>query len=465
MKLVCFNFLPSKIQKLQEETRVFSNIYSVQSEQNLLTIILENSPDAILLNNKDMEEKTLEIIERVKSVDHKILIFLYGSNVNLKSIISSMKLGAYDYLIAHEKDEKHVLSTLEKAIKNQTLKSKKIFSEKGIDLEEEMIGTTEEMLNVYKMIGRVADLDLPVLVIGETGTGKGIISRAIHRYGNRVDKPFVTVRCSSLSTTMFDEELFGFFPEVNFEESKQGKFELAEDGILCFEDISTLALEVQSKLLNVLQEKSYCRFGANEKIDIRFRIVYTTDRDLETMVAEGKFLQELYHRIRILKIEIPSLRERKEDIPFLVNQFIKEFNNEFGKNIKGISENTLKQLHNYNFPGNIRELKNIIKSSIAVCRSNTILVEDLPANMLASKVSTRHGELQDWVLEDWVAGEIDILKENQEQDYYDKIISRVERELITQVLRFTNNKKVETAEILGITRNTLRSKMKNFGME
>ncbi|MCX5774342.1 MAG: sigma-54 dependent transcriptional regulator [Fusobacteria bacterium] len=465
MKLVCFNFIPSKILKLREEMRVFTEIYSVQSEQNLLTYIVEQKPDAILVNNKDMEESALTLVEHIKGIDNKILIFLYGTGVNLKIIISSMKIGAYDYLIASEKDEKKVLATLEKAINNQKLKSKKIFTEKGIDIEEEMIGTTEEMLNVYKMIGRVSNLDLPVLVIGETGTGKGIISRAIHRYGNRTDKPFVTVRCSTLNTTLFDEELFGFLPEANFEGTKTGKFELAEDGILCFEDISGLNLDVQGKLLSLLQDKHYTKVGGSERILIQFRIIYTTDSDLEQLVSEGKFMQELYHRVRVIKIEIPSLRERKEDIPFLVNQFIKEFNDELGKNIKGISENTLKLIHSYSFPGNIRELKNIIKSSIAVCRGNTILVEDLPANMVENKVTTRHGDLQDWVLQDWIAGEIDILKENSEQDYYDRIISRVERELITQILRDTNNKKVETAEILGITRNTLRSKMKNFGME
>jgi len=465
MKLLCFNFTPSKIHKFREETRVFTEINSVQSEQNLLTHIIENSPDAILINNREMEEQSLKIVERIKEVDSKCLVFIYGTGVNLKIIISAMKIGTYDYLIAGEKDEKRILSTLEKAINNQKLKSKKIFSEKGIDIEEEMIGTTEEMLNVYKMIGRVANLDLPVLVIGETGTGKGIIARAVHRYGSRFDRPFVTVRCSALNSALFDEELFGFLPEADFEENKLGKFELAEDGVLCFEDISCLNLDVQAKLLTVLQDKHYIKVGGSEKIAIQFRIIYTTDRDLEQLVAEGKFMQELYHRVRVLKIEIPSLRERKEDIPFLVNQFIKEFNSELGKNIKGISENTLKQIHSYSFPGNIRELKNIIKSSIAVCRGNTILVEDLPENLLASKVSARHGDLQDWVLQDWIAGELDILKENADSDYYEKIISRVERELITQMLKETNNKKVETAELLGITRNTLRSKMKNFGME
>jgi len=465
MKLICFNYIPSRIQKLREETRIFTDIFSVQTDRHLLSAIIEHKPEAVLIDNKGIEESALTLLQHIKEIDSKIPVFLYGANVNLKIIISAMKMGAYDYLIADEKDEKKVLSTIEKAVNNQKLKSKKIFSEKGTDIEEEMIGTTEEMLNVYKMIGRVANLDLPVLVIGESGTGKGIIARAIHKYGNRSEKAFATVRCSSLNSTLFDEELFGFLPEANFEDNKIGKFELAEDGVLLFEDISTLNLDVQAKLLNVLQDKHYTKVGGSERTPIQCRILYTTDRDLEQLVAEGKFMQELYHRVRVIKIEIPSLRERKEDIPYLVNQFIKEFNNELGKNIKGISENTLKQLHGYSFPGNIRELKNIIKSSIAVCRSNTILVEDLPANMLSSKVTTRHGDLQDWVLEDWIAGEIDILKENGEQDYYEKIVSRVERELITQVLRVTNNKKVETAEILGITRNTLRSKMKNFGME
>jgi two-component system nitrogen regulation response regulator GlnG len=199
------------------------------------------------------------------------------------------------------------------------------------------------------------------------------------------------------------------------------------------------------------------------KTDIR--IIATTSVNLEELIMNGKFIEELYHRLRILEIEIPPLRDRKEDIPMMIHHFIKRFNDEFSKSVKGVSSPAMKKIMRYDWPGNVRELKSAIKSAMVLSRGKSILVEDLPSNIIGNKTTKRSGDIQDWILSDWVEGEIQMLQSSNQKDYYGNIISRVEREVIRQVLEVANGKKVEAAETLGITRNTLRTKMSNYDLD
>ena len=205
--------------------------------------------------------------------------------------------------------------------------------------------------------------------------------------------------------------------------------------------------------------------GGSEPIKIDVRIIATTSENLEELIGKKLFIDELYNKLKILEINIPPLRERKDDIPFIIDHYLAVCNNELHKNIKGVSKPAMKKIMRYDWPGNINELKNAIKSSTALCRGNSILVEELPSNVVGNKLNKRNGNNQIWVLTDWIEGELYSLKDNTQNNCYGIIVSKVEKELIRQVLELTNGKKVETAELLGITRNTLRTKMNNYNLE
>lgn len=222
---------------------------------------------------------------------------------------------------------------------------------------------------------------------------------------------------------------------------------------------------MQSKILYLLQEGEFYRMGGTEPVSIDIRIVATTSENLEELISKGQFIDELYHKLKILEITIPPLRERKDDIPFIIDHYLIGCNEELHKAIKGVSKPAMKKIMRYDWPGNVNELKNAIKSAVALCRGGSILIEDLPSNVVGNKISKRRGDIQNWILGDWIEGEIANLKSKNQRDYYGNIISKVEKELIRQVLEMTSGKKVETAELLGITRNTLRTKMNNYGLE
>jgi DNA-binding NtrC family response regulator len=438
--------------------------------ENLETIfdeIKKNKYNSVILNGDIFDyEKFIEIIAKITSINKKIVLIVIGERSNIKFVAGSIKMGAYDYIMKPVNGVK-IVKIIEKALKDQKLKAEKVEGKGMFENEEELIGTTEQMVEIYKLVGKMADSNVPVLISGESGTGKELIARAIHNFSEREIKPFIEINCTAISQRQLETELFGYEKTQSSSGSveRKGKIEQANGGTLFLDEISGMDLENQGKLLRVLQENEFYRVGGIEPVELNIRIIASTNKDLAEMIAEGTFREDLYHRLKVVETEVPPLRERKDDIPFLIDYFIKRFNDELKKNIKGVSKPAINQLMKYDWPGNIRELKNAVKSAMAVCRGDSILVEDLPSNVIGAKISKRHGDIQDWVLADWVEGEIEILKSNNQNNYYDDVISRVERELIRQVLEMTNGKKVEAAEVLGITRNTLRAKMNNYGLE
>ena len=429
--------------------------------------IKKNKYNSVIIDGDIFEYDTLvEIVSKLSQLNKKMILLVLGERSGIKFVAGSIKNGAYDYILKPVNGVK-LIKVIEKALKDQKLRAEKVDGKGVIASEEELIGTTEQMVEIYKLIGKVADSSVPVLITGESGTGKELIAKAIHSFSNRAEGQFIEINCSAVSQKQFELELFGYekngFSGIWSE--KKGKLELANNGTIYLDEISGIDIENQGRLLRVLQENEFFRVDGSEPIKLNVRIIASTNKDIEEMIAQGLFREDLYHRLRVVETELPPLRERKDDIPFLIDYFIKRFNEELKKNIKGISKPAVNQMMKYDWPGNIRELKNAVKSAMAVCRGDSILVEDLPVNVIGAKITKRHGDIQDWVLADWIEGEIEILNGNKSNNYYEDIISRVERELIRQVLEMTNGKKVEAAEILGITRNTLRAKMNNYGLE
>ncbi|WP_315523454.1 sigma-54 dependent transcriptional regulator [Fusobacterium massiliense] len=452
--------------KMEFEDNFENELVFVDNVINFMEAIKSKKFDAILIDEKNSKEDALiNLITKILEIQKRVVIIILGETSNLGVIAGSIKAGAYDYILKPEKKEE-IVKIVEKSVKDNKILGEKV--DKSIGMGDKLIGRSKAMVNLYKVIGKVASSSVPVLVSGERGTGKTSVAKAIHQFSFVNKKPLISVNCNSYRSTLLERKLFGY-EKGSFEGavySQYGELEKAEGGILHLANIESLSLEMQSNILFLLEENKFFRLGAGEPINAFVRIIASTSANLEELISKGLFIDELYRKLKVLEIDIPTLRERKEDIPFIVDHYIAECNKEMNKNIKGITKVTLKKLMRYDWPGNVNELKNAIKYAVAMARGGSILLEDLPPNVMGEKLLSLTEEARNISLETLVKNELGQLRlDNKNSDYYYEVISRVEKELIKQVLEITNGKKIETAELLGITRNTLRTKMNNYDLE
>lgn len=443
----------------ENELRVAENI------TEFLEYVKERRYDAVIIEEYNLQADVLiNLVKKVVEFQKKSAVIVLGESSNLKVVAGTVKAGAYDYILKPI-DYRELVKTIEKSSKDMKLIAERVDRNKNTG--DKLIGQTKEIVEVYKMVGKVAQSRVPVLVVGEKGTGKSSAAKAIHQFGDQSDKPFLSVNCTSFNHELLERKLFGYekgaFKGAIF--TQIGDLEKANGGTLHLGNIEALSLDTQSRILYFLQEGEFFRLSGAEPIKSDLRIVATTCVNLEDLISKGKFIEDLYHQLKVLEINIPPLRERKDDIPFIIDHYLTECNGELQKSVRGVSKPAIKKIMRYDWPGNVNELKSAIKSAVALCRGNSILIEDLPSNVIGNNISKRRGDNQDWILGDWIEAEIAKIKGNNQMDYYGHVISKVEKELIRQVLKLTSGKKVETAELLGITRNTLRTKMNNYGLE
>jgi len=361
-----------------------------------------------------------------------------------------MKLGIYDY-VTKPFDIEKLKRLVEGALKVQTLNREGLFPQQKLEKRyrlEDIVGKNPQMFKVYKRIGKIVDNKATVLITGETGTGKELVARAIHFNGLLKEGPFVVVDCASLPQDLLESELFGhekgaFTGAIA---RKLGKFELAHGGTLFLDEIGNLSLITQAKLLRVLQEKKIERVGGTKPIKIDVRIIAATHRDLEKMVKEVSFREDLYYRLNVVLIPLSPLRERKDDIPLLVEHFLRQYKSESKGRIKYVPPETMDLLANYNWPGNVRELENIIERAIVMGKENTILPEDLPLEISKASDTSRL---------DLTTGKT-FLKQR---------IANLERELIIEALEKTGWIQTEAARLLDISRRAIRYKMQKYGIK
>lgn len=447
------------------ENNVDNEIRVIDNVTQFIDAVKEKKYECILIEEMQLPSETLiNIIKKVEEFQKRAVIIILGQSSNLKVVAGSIKAGAYDYILKPITNEE-LIKILEKSVKDYKLLAERV--DKNKNTGDKLIGQTKEIVEVYKKIGKVAINKVPVLVTGEKGTGKGSVAMAIHQFSDASKKPFITINCTSFQNSLLERRLFGYekgaFEGAVF--SQAGDLEKANSGTLHLGNIEFLNLDIQSKILYLLQEKEFFRMGGAEPIKTDIRIIATTSSNLEEAIENGTFIEELYLKLKILEINIPPLRERKDDIPFIIDKYLQDCNIELHKSVKGVSKPALKKIMRYDWPGNVNELKNAIKSAVALCRGTSILVEDLPNDVLGNKVVKRKGDMQNWILGDWIEGEISSYQNSGKTAYYTHIISKVEKELIRQVLEITSGKRVETAELLGITRNTLRTKMGNYELD
>jgi len=450
------------------------DVISAEDGKKGLELIEKTEDVSIVISDIKMPHLSgLELLKTVKERRPEIFVIMISAFGDMKTTIEAMKLGAYDFLLKPF-DISKMIAVVEKALRARE-NMKKLEKVKATKLEKtSIIGRSPVMQEIYKLIGKIAASDVTVLVTGESGSGKEVIARAIHHNSLRATKPFMAINCTALQETLIESELFGhekgaFTGAYN---QKLGKFELANGGTVFLDEIGDMSPELQAKLLRVMEERRFVRVGGTRETSVDIRIIAATNRNLEKAIMEGKFREDLYHRIKVINIKLPPLRDRMEDIPSLVEHFLSMKSMEKGIKYR-ISDEALEKLQKYEWPGNVRELKNVIESALAISRDSTIF----PEHILISKenqgklMSVKEGKSGDpWntlknALSDIVNQNLDNELQNvDEGEFYSLVMDDIENHFIKEVYLKLGKNQLKTAKLLGINRNTLRSKLEKYGI-
>jgi DNA-binding NtrC family response regulator len=449
----------SEILKEEEEGYKVS---VANSGKDGLAKIKEEAPDLVLLDIKMPEMDGIETLEKIRAINKDILVIMLTAYQTVETAVKAMKLGAYDY-ISKPFNYEELKIIIKRALQTRDLSQEVIslrhqlrdkFSFKNI------IGRSDKIKEVLYKIEKVAPTNATVLIRGESGTGKELIAKTIHQYSPRKDKPFIAVDCAGLTETLIESELFGhtkgaFTGAIN---KKIGKFELAQGGTLFLDEIGNLPINIQIKLLRTLQEREISRIGEKYPIKIDARFVVATNANLEEAMISGTFREDLYHRINVFSIFLPPLREKKEDIPLLALYFLNQFNLMLEKNIKSISEESMELLIDYPWPGNVREVQNVIQQAI-IMAEDIILPKHLPFYIKENKVGA-----------DPVSARIeegkrtDLAEGLSLKEMINRFSKDTERGIILEALKRTNGNKAEAARLLKINYKTLYLKIKEYNL-
>ena len=420
-------------------------VKQASSGEEGLKLIAEGGIDLVITDLRMDGISGSEVVQRVTSEHPGIPIIVLTGHGSIDDATAALKAGAFDFLtkpldLDHlNKIVKNALQGKILAEQNRELQAKLLKSQNG----DEMIGKSDSLNRVRQMISKAAPARASVLITGESGVGKELVARAVHEQSDRAKGPFVVVHCAALSETLIESELFGFEKGAftGAENLHKGRFELADGGTIFLDEIGEVNLATQVKLLRVLQEHKFERVGGEKSIEVDVRVVAATNRNLEDEVKAGKFREDLFYRLNVVRIEMPALRERMDDIPLLMHAFLREFNIENKKNIKGFDKAAKSAMIKYSWPGNIRELKNAVESAVVMCTGDEIKMEDLPRSLRSQ------GE------EKVISIPIGITMDEAE-----KII-------IQENLAANKGNKSRTADILGIGRKTLHRKIEELNIE
>ncbi len=386
-----------------------------------------------------------KVIEKIRSIDQNILIIVITAYSSVESAVRAIKGGAYDF-IPKPFDPEHLLIILKRGIEARNLRIENIGLRKRLDgKEKEIIGNSQAMRYVFSMIEKVKNTDGTVLLIGESGVGKELIARAIHSGSRRADFSFIPINCGALPDELLESELFGyekgaFTGAVN---RKIGLFEAADKGTVFLDEVSSISPMMQVKLLRFLQERTFMRLGGKELISVDVRIIAATNEDLKLSVEKGYFRKDLYYRLNVIPIEIPPLRERRDDIPLLIRYFMRRFSLMMNRNVT-ITKEAEDALTKYRWEGNVRELENVIERAITITDDNLIGIDDLPSEVLTDSEKL-NGKVTPYP--------------------FDLTLSELERIHIQNVLKLTDGNKSRAARRLGIDYSTLLRKLKSIGIE
>ncbi len=428
------------------------DVYSVGSGEETVSMIKKNIIDLILLDMKLPDEDGLDVLRKIKEFDTEILVIMMTAYSDIQTAVSAMKSGAYHY-INKPFDLEELKLLIEKGIETKSLinEVRRLHRQQNQGNQKSQIfGMTSQIQYVKELIGMISKTNkTSVLIQGESGTGKELAANAIHYNSKRCHKPLMKINCSAIPDSLLESELFGYEKGAftDAKTTKKGLFELADGGTVFLDEIGDMKPFLQSKILRVIENQSFMRVGGEREIKVDVRIIAATNKDLETLVKEGLFRKDLYYRLKVMVVEMPSLRERKEDILLLSNLFIEEINREYSKNIKGLTEDAKKIMVQYPWPGNVRELKNVIERAMILSDQTYITPKQLPFEL-------RHKEPTN----------LKALEVNPFEMSEMMPLEEVEKIYLSNVLRRLDWNKSKASKMLGISRATLRAKVKKYSL-
>jgi len=404
-------------------------------------ILKKEEFDVVITDLKMKGLKGLDLLKEAKQVAPLTPVIIITAFGTIESAIKAMKMGAYDYVTKPFQMDELIL-TVKKALENRFLKKEVVRLKKEVETKyhfHQLIGKSPSMQKIYDLIERISDTSSSILITGESGTGKELVAKAIHYNGVRKEGRFIALNCAAIPETLLESELFGY-KKGAFTDAKTDKKGLvfeANEGTLFMDEVTEMPLTLQAKWLRVIEEKEVRPLGDTNSYPVDLRIISTTNRDIGSLIQQGRFREDLYYRLKVIDIELPPLRDRREDIPLLVQHFLNKFSQGLNKNISGVSEEALKIFLIYSWPGNVRELENVIQRAITLTRHETILPEDLPITMIEEQ-------------------EESLIEKGLREKY---TVDQLEKEYVKRVLLKVGGNKSKAAEILGLDRKTLYRKL------
>jgi two-component system nitrogen regulation response regulator GlnG len=425
-------------------------------------------PDAVILDVRLPDQPGLEAFEEIRRIDPRLPVIIITAFSTADTAIEATKRGAFEYLLKPV-DFHQLRELVNKAIELSRLRHvPAVFAVDEVADEgtvDRIVGHTPEMQDLYKTIGRVAPLDVPVLLQGESGTGKELVARAIYQHSGRSQGPFLAINCAAMPEGLLESELFGHEKGsfTGADRRRIGIFEQADKGTLFLDEIGDMTLATQPKILRLLQEQQFERVGGEETIRTDVRVIAATNQDLERKVAAGEFRSDLLYRLKVVTIQLPPLRKRRDDLPLLIAHFLRTLNRDLHKRVTSVAPDALRLLEAYPWPGNVRELQSAIKHAYVQSPTEVITLDCLPSHLREEPSGQAAGpESSSENLR--VVEMVSELMRRGESDIYQKVTTTVDRLVLETVLRHVKGNQVQAAEVLGISRTTLRAKMRSLGL-
>jgi DNA-binding NtrC family response regulator len=462
------NVLYSLEKSLQSDTL---EVLTARTARQGIEMVQRRQPDAVLLDVRLADMSGLEAFDRIRQIDPRLPVIIITAFASTETAIEAMKRGAFEYLLKPV-DFHQIQDVVNRAIELRRLtRVPAVFngtaqSVPADSLVDRIVGHAGSMQEVYKAIGRIAPQDVTVLILGESGTGKELVARALYQHSRRGRSLFLTINCAAIPETLLESELFGHERGAftGAERQRVGKFEQAHQGTLFLDEIGDMSGATQAKVLRLLQEQRFERIGGNETIQTDVRLIAATNKNLDQAVTKGNFRQDLLYRLNGFTIRLPALRERREDLPALIEYFIKQFNPALGKQVHAVSPEATRLLEEHCWPGNVRELQSTIKYALVHAVGDILTPSCLPENLrngpvpAPSSQSPSDGKTLD------LAQTVQGLLRSGESEIYRKVTTAADRVILESVLRHARGNQVQASELLGISRTTLRAKLRGMGM-
>jgi two-component system response regulator PilR (NtrC family) len=422
--------------------------------EEVLKLIDKDLFDLILLDIRMPRLDGIGVLKKIKTASPETIVIMITAYASADTAIKAMKEGAYDYITKPFKVDEIKL-IIKNALEKKNLQKENLLLKQVVRDRYRfgsIIGQSSKMLALYDLLEKIAPTKTNILITGESGTGKELAAKAVHYNSSRKDKPFVTLNCGAIPESLIESELFGHMKGAFTDAitTKKGLFEMADEGTIFLDEISELPLLMQVKLLRVLQDKEFKRVGGTDDIRVDVRIISATNKDLEETVKEKRFREDLFYRLNVIQVKMPPLRDRKEDIPILAAHFLKKFSEELNKNILKVSPEALTMLLNYEYPGNVRELQNIIERAVALGNGNELTPQHL-SSYLDEQIQGKRSAI-----------DLDIPPDGIDLE---KVIEEIERALLLKALDRTKGIKKKAAELLRINFRSMRYRLEKYGLD